>query len=44
MLDWLIEIWPWFDPDAFNIGAAVVIAWWFTGVTIGWLFDLIRKS
>lgn len=44
MFGWLQNIWPWFDPDAFNIGAALVIAWWFVGVTVGWVFDLIRKS
>lgn len=44
MFDQLSQIWPWFDPDAFNVGAAMVLGWWFTGLTVGWVFDLIRKS
>ncbi|WP_257721619.1 hypothetical protein [Desulfomicrobium orale] len=40
----IADLFPWFDVTAFNFGVAVILAWWFIGVTVGWLFDLIRKS
>jgi hypothetical protein len=44
MFPQLVDVWSWYDPDAFTIGASLVLAWWFVGLTVGWVFDLIRKS
>ena len=44
MMDQLQDVWNWFDPDACSIGAMAVIAWWLTGIVVGWVFDMLRKS
>jgi len=38
------DVWAWFDPTLFSIGVGAVIAWWFWGMMLGWIFDLIRRS
>lgn len=43
-METISDLFPWFDVTAFNIGVALIIAWWFMGLSVGWLFDMIRKS
>ena len=40
----LETVWTWFDPSAATVGAMSVIAWWLTGLVMGWVFDVLRKS
>ena len=30
----IADLFPWFDVTAFNFGVAVILAWWFIGVTV----------
>jgi len=44
MIEYVQSIWTLFDPEAFGIGLASIISYWFAGWTIGLICDVIRKS
>lgn len=43
-MEFITDMFPWFSVTAFNIGWTAIVVWWFIGLTIGWCFDVIRKS
>jgi hypothetical protein len=44
MMENLQAVWDWFDPQAAQVGAMAVIAWYLAGLVLGWVFDMLRKS